>query len=80
MRCYRHILNLVACAFLYGEDFKAFEAKSQVFNLLGHHKEDLRHWRKKGPVGKFHNIVKFIRLSPQRCELFKRIARKNDEA
>jgi hypothetical protein len=80
MRCYGHILNLVARAFLYGEDFEAFEAESQVFDLLGRHEEDLRHWRKKGPVGKLHNVVKFIRSSPQRCELFKRIARENDEA
>ncbi|KEY70678.1 hypothetical protein S7711_10324, partial [Stachybotrys chartarum IBT 7711] len=80
MRCYGHILNLAARAFLYGEDFEAFEAESQVFNLLGRHEEDLRHWRKKGPVGKLHNVVKFIRSSPQRCELFKRIARENDEA
>ncbi|RKK59923.1 hypothetical protein BFJ69_g17267 [Fusarium oxysporum] len=42
--------------------------------------DDLRHWRKKGPVGKLHNVVKFIRSSPQRCELFKRISRENDEA
>jgi hypothetical protein len=35
MRCYGHILNLVARAFLYGEDFEAFEAESQVFDLLG---------------------------------------------
>ncbi|KAF5696988.1 transposase [Fusarium mundagurra] len=63
MRCYGHILNLVARAFLYGEDFEAFEAESQ-----------------KGPVGKLHNVVKFIRSSPQRCELFKRISRENDEA
>ncbi|EWZ28496.1 hypothetical protein FOZG_17807 [Fusarium oxysporum Fo47] len=41
--------------------------------------DDLRHWRKKGPVGKRHNVVKFIRSSPQRCELFKRISRENDE-
>jgi hypothetical protein len=27
MYCYRHILNLVAYAFLYREDFKALEAK-----------------------------------------------------
>ncbi|KAJ3453164.1 hypothetical protein MRS44_018819 [Fusarium solani] len=80
MRCYGHILNLVARAFLYGEDFEAFEAESQVFDLLGRHEDDLRHWRKKGPVGKLHNVVKFIRSSPQRCELFKRISRENDEA
>ena len=80
MRCYGHILNLVARAFLYGEDFEAFEAESQVFDLLGRYEDDLRHWRKKGPVGKLHNVVKFIRSSPQRCELFKRISRENDEA
>ncbi|RKK66485.1 hypothetical protein BFJ68_g18588, partial [Fusarium oxysporum] len=80
MRCYGHILNLVARAFLYGEDFESFEAESQVFDLLGRRVDDLRHWRKKGPVGKLHNVVKFIRSSPQRCELFKRISRENDEA
>jgi hypothetical protein len=31
-------------------------------------------------VGKLHNVVKFIRSSPQRCELFKRISRENDGA
>ncbi|KAM0738258.1 hypothetical protein ACQRIT_007450 [Beauveria bassiana] len=79
MRCYGHVLNLVARAFLYGEDFEAFEAESQVFELLSRPEEDLRHWRKKGPVGKLHNIVKFIRSSPQRSELFKQVARENDE-
>ncbi|RKK65646.1 hypothetical protein BFJ69_g16099 [Fusarium oxysporum] len=80
MRCYGHLLNLVARASLYGDDFEAFEAESQVFDLLGRCEDDLRHWRKKGPVGKLHNVVKFIRSSPQRCELFKRISRENDEA
>jgi hypothetical protein len=77
MRCYGHILNLVARD---GEDFESFEAESQVFDLLGWREDDLRHWRKKGPMGKLHNVVKFIRSSPQRCELFKRISRENDEA
>jgi hypothetical protein len=79
MRCYGHILNLVARAFLYGEGFEAFETESQVCDLLGRRKDDLRHWRKKGPVGKIHNVAKFIKSSPQRCELFTRISRENDE-
>ncbi|KAM3519811.1 hypothetical protein MY4038_009655 [Beauveria bassiana] len=79
MRCYGHVLNLVARAFLYGEDYEAFEAESQVLDLLSRQEEELRHWRKKGPVGKLHNIVKFVRSSPQRSELFKRVARENDE-
>ncbi|KNB18731.1 hypothetical protein FOXG_22350 [Fusarium oxysporum f. sp. lycopersici 4287] len=101
MRCYGRILNLVARAFLYGEDLEAFEAdfqtnslnpedkgdsqifqqaESQVFNFLGRHEDDLRHWRKKRLVGKLHNVVKFIRSPPQRSELFKKISRENDEA
>ncbi|KAL9564044.1 hypothetical protein ACKAV7_011818 [Fusarium commune] len=51
-----------------------------VFNFVGRHEDNLRHWRKKGPVGKLHNVVKFIRSSPQRSELFKKISRENDEA
>uniref|UniRef100_A0A0D2XRD4 Uncharacterized protein n=1 Tax=Fusarium oxysporum (strain Fo5176) TaxID=660025 RepID=A0A0D2XRD4_FUSOF len=56
------------------------QAESQVFNFLGRHEDDLRHWRKKGLVGKLHNVVKFIRSPPQRSELFKKISRENDEA
>ena len=29
-------------------------------------------WRKKGAIGRFHNVVVFIRSSPQRREAFKR--------
>ncbi|KAK5997074.1 FAD-linked oxidoreductase ZEB1 [Cladobotryum mycophilum] len=56
MRCYGHILNLVARAYLYGENSESFEQESQ-----------------KGPIGKLHNIVRFIRASPQRSAQFKKI-------
>jgi hypothetical protein len=29
-------------------------------------------WRKKGPAGKMHNIVTYVRSSPQRKEAFKK--------
>uniref|UniRef100_A0A0D2YIC8 HAT C-terminal dimerisation domain-containing protein n=1 Tax=Fusarium oxysporum (strain Fo5176) TaxID=660025 RepID=A0A0D2YIC8_FUSOF len=35
MRCYGHILNLVARAFLYGEDFESFEAEIADLPLRG---------------------------------------------
>ena len=31
-------------------------------------------WRKKGPIGKLHNIIMFIRALTQRKELFKNIS------
>ncbi|KZL82707.1 transposase-like protein [Colletotrichum incanum] len=75
IRCFGHILNLVSKAFLFGNDAESFERRSDAFCLLQQDEEDLQHWRKKGPIGKLHNIVKFVRSSPQRTQRFKRITR-----
>ncbi|KAK3938082.1 ribonuclease H-like domain-containing protein [Diplogelasinospora grovesii] len=71
IRCYGHILNLVGRAFLYGEDFESFEQESQAYETMDRIDDDLRHWRKRGPVGKLHNLVRWVRSSPQRSEFFK---------
>ncbi|KAJ3455655.1 hypothetical protein MRS44_017137 [Fusarium solani] len=76
--CYGHILNLVARAFLFGNHADAFELESDINSIRGLAEQDLAHWRTKCPIGKLHNIVKFIRLSPQRSEQFKRIAQEQD--
>ena len=78
MRCYGHILNLVARAFLFGKDAESFERESDINSMRGLAEQDLRHWRSKGPIGKLHNIVKFIRSSSQRSESFKRIAHEEE--
>lgn len=78
MRCYGHILNLVARAFLFGKDAESFELESEINCMRGLAEQDLGHWRAKGPIGKLHNIVKFIRSSPQRSEHFKRIAQEEE--
>ncbi|KAK4150430.1 ribonuclease H-like domain-containing protein [Chaetomidium leptoderma] len=71
IRCYGHILNLVGRAFLYGEDFESFEQEARAYEAIDRINDDLRHWRKRGPVGKLHNIVRWVRSSPQRSEFFK---------
>jgi hAT family C-terminal dimerisation region len=75
-RCLGHIINLAAKAFLFGKDTAAFEAS--VDSLEDNDDLDSNEmktaqeaWRKKGAIGKFHNIVVFIRSSPQRREAFK---------
>src|SRR5579859_1340301 len=60
LRCFRHILNLVVKALLFGKDIDALEISSAEFAI----------WRKIGAVGKLHNIVRWIRASPQRRERF----------
>ena len=76
-RCLGHIINLAAKAFLFGTDVEAFE------NVVKQIDEDTEFdskvmknaqaaWRKKGVVGRFHNLTVFVRSSPQRREAFKR--------
>jgi hypothetical protein len=60
LRCFGHILNLVVKALLFGKDIDALEISSTEFAT----------WRKIGAVGKLHNVVRWIRASPQRRERF----------
>lgn len=71
IRCSGHILNLVAQSILFSGNTDALELE-----LLGTQDEELRHmevWRRKRPYGKLHNIVKYIKRSPQRIEQFEDI-------
>jgi hypothetical protein len=79
IRCYGHILNLVGRAFLYGEDFESFEQESQAYDAMNRIDDDLRHWRKRGPVGKLHNLVRWVRSSPQRSEFFKATIKEGED-
>lgn len=74
IRCSGHILNLVAQSILFGANADALELE-----LLGTQDEELRHmdvWWRKGPCVKLHNIVKYIKRSPQRIEQFEDIQRR----
>jgi hypothetical protein len=43
MRYFGHILNLVAQAFLYGDNAASFELQSEACGLLERVEEDLKH-------------------------------------
>jgi hypothetical protein len=75
MRCFGHVLNLVAKAFLFGSEDDAFELKGDFLEQIEQHDQAQAHWRRKGPIGKLHNIIKFIRASPQRSEAFRKAAK-----
>ena len=74
LRCCGHIINLTVQAFLFGKI-------SDNLNYLEEFQEDqeihiptdneLNHWRQIGPLGKLHNIIAYICLSPQRKQRFK---------
>ena len=67
IRCCGHILNLVGQAALFGYDEQVF---SDDINQMELEEQQLAVWRRKGPIGKLHNVIHWINRSPQRCERF----------
>ena len=68
--CLGHIINLAAKAFLLGKNIEVFEATVNAINDLTPRDSEIMKkaqdaWRKKGPAGKMHNIVTYVRSSPQ---------------
>ncbi|KAM4063352.1 restless-like transposase [Hirsutella rhossiliensis] len=61
VRCFGHVLNLVVKALLFGHKSDAFEAKINGEPVLDAVQHEI--WRKKGPVGKLHNLVHWIHQS-----------------
>ena len=82
LRCHGHIINLAAKAFLFGSNFDAFELEISNLELLKleikHEKELLASWRKRGSIGKLHNIILWIRKSPQRRQAFMELGQQDD--
>ena len=83
LRCTAHVVNLVCKAILYGCDTDCIEdALSDDINTnsvssfekvlrSGDEVTKLQAWRKKGAIGKLHNIVIHARATPKRREYFK---------
>jgi hypothetical protein len=82
VRCFDHILNVVAKVFFEGDSkglLKALDPTDPRYQELSDEDRLLRIWRRLGPVGKLHNTVVWIRRSPQRRALFLEIAREEIE-
>ncbi|KAI7720022.1 hypothetical protein KC353_g2500 [Hortaea werneckii] len=84
LRCGAHVINLVAKAVLYGIDAEALEPDEHEDSLSDSrdisafealvrsvpYEEALQTWRRKGPVGKLHNLVTYIQKTPKRQRFF----------
>jgi len=73
LRCFGHIINLCTQAFLIGKDAEKVCKELDT----AYHEGDLKKigdlWRKRGAIGRLHNIVRYIRASPQRRQFFRSI-------
>ncbi|KAF6513037.1 hypothetical protein HZS61_007977 [Fusarium oxysporum f. sp. conglutinans] len=61
VRCFGNVLNLVVKALLFGYKAEAFEAEIDGESSSGAAQHEI--WRKKGPIGKLHNLVHWIHRS-----------------
>jgi hypothetical protein len=66
--CIGHIHNLVAHKVLFGSDVEAFELELES-NVTAEIVK-LAKWRRKGPIGKLHNLIRYITHSSKRSDAF----------
>ncbi|KID81255.1 restless-like transposase [Metarhizium guizhouense ARSEF 977] len=72
-RCFGHTIDLSAKSLLFGHNVEAFEEQLSGAAALSEAEHTL--WRRKGPVGKLHNLVVDIRRSDQLTYLLRSIQR-----
>lgn len=70
VRCMGHVINLVAHKVLFGSDVESFE--HELSNVTAEVVE-LMTWRRKGPIGKLHNLIRYITHSAGRREAFDKL-------
>ncbi|KAM5529351.1 transposase-like protein [Fusarium oxysporum f. sp. phaseoli] len=73
LRCFGHIVNLCAQAFLIGKDAEKVCKDLDAAYREGDMKRIRELWRKRGAIGRLHNIIEYIRASPQRRQFFRSI-------
>jgi hypothetical protein len=64
--CTSHVFNLIAEAYLFGQDAKSFD---DDFKKAGP-RERRKLWRDRGELGKLYNLVAHVMASGKRTELF----------
>lgn len=70
LRCLGHIVNLCANALIFGGGKKGGDKELDRLANKGDSEGCDELWRGRGPVGRLHNIIKYIRWSPQRRQEF----------
>ena len=73
LRCFAHELQIAVKGLLFGPKIAELDEYESMDDLSDDQKADLMRtkWRSFGAIGKLHNIVKYIRHSPQRREAYK---------
>jgi len=73
LRCFAHDMQIAIKGLLFGPKVKELETYQATANVTDEEKAEWMRikWRGFGAIGKLHNIVKYIRVSPKRRAGFK---------
>jgi hypothetical protein len=75
LRCFAHDMQIAVKGLLFGPKVKELETYEATADVSDVEKADWMNvkWRAFGAIGKLHNIVKYIRISPKRRAGFKTV-------
>lgn len=73
LRCFGHIVNLCARAFIVGKDAEKVCKDLATAYRDNDMKTVEKLWQHRGAIRLLHNIVRYIRMMPQRRGFFRRI-------
>ncbi|OBS15084.1 hypothetical protein FPOA_14096 [Fusarium poae] len=73
LRCFGHIVNFCAQAFIMGKDAAKTCKDLDSAYREGDYSRIRELWKKRGAIGRLRNIVRYIRASPQRRQFFRSI-------
>lgn len=79
LQCVGNIVNHAATEFLFGKYVNGFQMKAVVSRKARLEQREFEIWRKKGSIGKLHNLIKYVCYTPQRREKFQDICDEEDE-
>jgi hypothetical protein len=69
LRYMGHVINLIAKAYLFGQDASTFE---EIYKQAGP-EERRQLWRNRGKLGKLHNLVAHVMASGKRSDIFDKL-------
>ena len=73
LRCLGHVINLAAQTFLLGTKAETTIDELEIAYLREDFEKIAAIWKRHGALGRLHNIIRYIRMTPQRREEFRRI-------
>lgn len=74
LRCNGHIINLSAQAFLFQTENEALSSENDSNSYETPTSLEIEQWRRRGPLGKLHNLVVYIQRSTQRMAQFRELS------